>query len=430
MPIFVRFLLVCLLLSSNLTKAESQHRVTEVEFKGLRFTDPAWLKAYLPLNCPCLLSDDKIRELQSKLLTTQVFQTVHFSLQSISESAKKLTLDVQEKWTVIPVLRGAYGGGTPLVVAGLYDSHVNGSLWTLGAETRTYGSSPTGGVIWFRAPRWKEGSHYLNFEVWRDNRVRSLYDHRDQAIAAVYGSALAIHADYLLPIPSLSSSFQLGMRLQYRDQQDLDWDGLLQSNEGLETLNLEKESTKTTLVRMIYDNVSVSQINLNGFRFLLSGGPVYSEKKTRLYWEQETFYYKLWPNDWNLAFHQFLSLTSSKSYQSLTFLGGFDSIRGIPDGVLVGNKAIYGNLELRKLFYRSQYSWLQSAIYVDHGSAALTASELSESGRSSFGVGLRLAVPQVHRLMFRLDYAWSLDRPGTSSVSAGLNQFIDPYRPL
>jgi hypothetical protein len=47
-------------------------------------------------------------------------------------------LNWNEKWTTIPVIRGAFGGGTPLLVAGLYDIHSFGSLWTLGAEARKY----------------------------------------------------------------------------------------------------------------------------------------------------------------------------------------------------------------------------------------------------------------------------------------------------
>lgn len=406
------------------------HHIREVEFKGLRFSDPEWLKSYLPLHCPCEFDDQKILSLQSKLLTTQVFQTVDFALQTITGEQKKLIIDVQEKWTVIPVLRAAYGGGTPLVVAGIYDSHFLGRLYTFGVESRTYGSAPPGGVAWFRAPRWKQGSHYFNVEIWRDNRVRALWNNEDEEIGRIYGSALAINSDFLMPINGQTPAIQLGLRYQYRDQDLLNWDSEPVITDAFSS-DLRTETTHSTLLRGIYDDVSVSGVNLAGLRVLLSGGPVFSEhEKTRMVWEEELFYYKLWKNDWNLALHQWLGYTTSKSYQSLTFLGGFDSIRGIPDGALVGNKAVYANAELRKLLVKTQYAWLQAATYLDYGSAVLGRDEWGDEGRSSFGMGMRLAIPQVHRLMFRVDYAWSLDRAGTSSVSAGLNQFIDPYRPL
>lgn len=272
------------LISSELRAENQSNAVKEVDFVGLRFTDPNWIKSYLPLECPCVLSDEQIRELQSKLLTTQVFQSVDLTLQSLEGEEKRLTISVKEKWTVIPVLRAAYGGGTPLLVAGLYDSHFLGSLYTLGAETRTYGNAPMGGVAWFRAPRFDDGTEYLNFELWRDNRLRSLYNSNDEEIGRIYASALAINADYLSPINEAFPRLQMGVRYSLRDQQDLEWDEEPSARYGLANFNLEKESTQSLLLRLAYDDVQVSQLNFRGLRFLLSGGPVFSENKTRTFW--------------------------------------------------------------------------------------------------------------------------------------------------
>jgi hypothetical protein len=432
--LFQRLVVILLILCDGFffaplsAEPETMHHIKEVELKGLRFTDPTWLFSYLPLNCPCDLSEAQLLALRSKLLTTQVFQSVEFGRQPLLGTDEKLVIDLIEKWTVIPVIRGAIGGGTPLLVMGIYDSHLLGRLWTVGAEARRYGNAPAGGVAWFRAPRWKEGRHYLNFEVWRDNRIRSVFNVKDKEIASVYGSALSLVGDYLLPIAGSESGWQMGLRYQYRDQQKLEWYERPAAPSLL--YNFETQRTHSGLLRLIYDDVEVSQLNLNGFRALMNFGPVFSQNKTRNLFEQESFLYLLWADNWNLSLHEWIGITSDRDYQSLFFLGGFDSIRGIPDGVLFGNKAVYSNIELRKLFYQSRFAWLQAATYFDYGAAAFASEDWGEKGRSSVGVGLRLAIPQVHRLMFRLDYAWSLDRAGTSSISAGLNQFIDPYRPL
>ncbi len=408
---------------------EDALKIRSVEIDGQRFTDKSWLKEYLSLDCPCQMKKDELLQKQRKLLTTQVFQSADFALEPEDEG-HVLKIKLHEKWTVIPVLRGAYGGGTPLLVAGAYDSHFLGSLYTLGAESRTYGRSPTGGVVWFRAPRWKDGHHYLNFELWKDNRIRSLIDQEDKEYASVYGSALAFNSDLLMPLSKEHPELQGGLRFQYRDQKVLDWDEKPQVPLKDLPFTLEKERTETLSLRLLYDDVSVSQLNLDGLRALLSYGAVFGADKTRPIIEQELFYYKLFRDDWNLVLHEYLTATPASSYQSLTFLGGFDSIRGIPDGALVGNRALYGNLELRKILGKLPYAWLQAAIYVDHGLAARKAGEWGEDQRTSLGLGMRLAIPQVHRLMFRIDYAFSLDRAGSRSISAGLNQFIDPYRPL
>ena len=70
-----------------------------------------------------------------------------------------------------------------------------------------------------------------------------------------------------------------------------------------------------------------------------------------------------------------------------------------------------------------------SCSFFDFGKAAFNYEDLKKEPRKSFGFGLRIASPIVHRLMFRLDYGMSLDGEFTG-VSLGLNQYFQPYRPL
>ena len=408
------------------------YSIQQVNFSGLKRTNPTWLIEYTGLSCPCRLSAEDIDSIRLKLLTTQVFQSVSVQLQVASDTPDFYTLeiDVNEKWTIIPVVRGAFGGGTPLIVAGIYDTHTFGSLWTLGAESRTFGSAPTGGVIWIRAPRWLAGHHYLNFELWQDNRIRSVYDREDKEVARTYGSATAALVEALQPLGRDGKGpWQLGLRLHSRQQQTLEWQKQKLDLPPIE-FDFEPINQKRLLARLVYDDMAVQQQNLQGIRFLISAGPSWSGKKYQRSLEQELFWYRLWDRDWNLSFHEWLGLSDDRSYQSLYFLGGFDSVRGLPDGVMYGNKAVYANLELRKIFYRSTYASWQAAAYTDYGTAAFSTREWADHDRLSGGIGVRIAVPQVNRLVFRVDYAWSLDRPKTSSISVGMNQFIDPYRPL
>src|SRR5689334_18911840 len=118
------FTLLCLLSSAAHAQAPVQtYRIHEVQFDGIRFTDPDWLMNYIPLHCPCELSQEQLDAIRSKLLTTQVFQSVELQRQTLGVEGDRLIIRLLEKWTVIPVIRGAVGGGTPLLVVGLYDSH-------------------------------------------------------------------------------------------------------------------------------------------------------------------------------------------------------------------------------------------------------------------------------------------------------------------
>ena len=50
--------------------------------------------------------------------------------------------------------------------------------------------------------------------------------------------------------------------------------------------------------------------------------------------------------------------------------------------------------------------------------------------QAAAGLGIRIAIPYVHRLMLRIDYAWGLAKQKTHGISMGLNQFFQAYSPL
>ncbi len=408
---------------------EKSQKIDSVTWEGLEKTNADWIRDYSGLLCPCWLSTSDLQRIRSKLLTTQVFQEVSLREEpSPSDpNQQNLIVSVREKWTVIPVVRGAFGGGTPLLVAGIYDTHAFGQLLTVGAETRKYGNAAPGGVAWIRAPRWRQGRHYWNLEIWKDERLRNFYDSSDKVTATLHSSASQIVGDLLFPLlEEVSPSWQYGVKILYRDQAKLDW----KSSAQVDSVPLSTGPSRKIQARIVYDNLRVEGLQLEGLRTLFAGGPEYSDGSSHQTFEHELFAYKIWQQNLNLSWHHWLGMSDDVRYPSLFFLGGFDSIRGLPDGTLYGTKAGYSNLELRYLFHKAQYTWWQAAAYIDYGSAADSFSELEARDRLSIGTGLRIAIPQVNRLMFRFDFAWGITEPRTSSLSMGMNQFIDPYRPL
>ncbi len=410
-------------------QGEQTATFADVRWEGLERTRKAWIESFTDLHCPCQLSSEDLVRLRTKLLTTQVFQSVEIKAESSPQDPNEtlLVISLKEKWTVIPVVRGAFGGGTPLVVAGIYDTHAFGQLITMGAEARKYGNAKPGGVTWMRAPRWQKGRHYWNLELWQEERLRSFYDARDKPIATLQSSAKQVVAEALWPFfEQPNSPWQYGIKYTYRNQETLTW----RDPSVAPSLHLNLGPSQRPLIKFVYDDLTVEGIQLNGLRSLWSFGASLYEGQTHASGEQELFAYKIWQQNWNLSWHHWLGMSDDVRYQSLYYLGGFDSIRGLPDGTLYGTKAAYANLELRWLASKAPYTWWQIASYVDYGSAGQSWAELEQKDRLSAGTGIRVAIPQVNRLMFRLDYAWGLSTPRTSSFSIGMNQFIDPYRPL
>ncbi|MFW7381845.1 MAG: ShlB/FhaC/HecB family hemolysin secretion/activation protein [Oligoflexus sp.] len=412
-------------------------QIDELEFVGLQRTDEKWLRSYLPIDCPCRLTSAQILTLQNKLMTTQVFLSVDMQLENLDDPDRyRLLILVEEKWTTIPVIRGAFGGGTPLLVAGIYDTHVLGELWTIGAEVHKYGSASPGGVVWTRFPRWMTGRHYLNLELWKDRRLRSLYNDSYISVGEIQTDATIIRGDMLFPM-SFADNWQFGFHIESRDLVNSSvridrpiMPKLEQRIASIVSADNSQTGFQKTLLRLVYDDVSINQLQYHGIRLILSSGPVFRGNRAGNFHEVEGFAYYQWPGDWNFASRAYLSASSDQSMASQQFLGGLDSIRGLPDGAIFGTKAGYLNLEMRHLGWQWPYLEVQNVIFTDIGSASSDWQSFRKDWRASSGVGIRLSIPQVHRLVFRIDYAWSLDDYGASGITAGMYQFFQPYRPL
>ncbi|MFK7824210.1 MAG: BamA/TamA family outer membrane protein [Oligoflexales bacterium] len=414
--------------------------VSKLVFHGLKRTNMDWLRYYLGLEkLPVTMTEKHAYGLVLKLLTSGVFSKVDVAFEEDKTQKGRITLrfDCQEKWTTIPVLRGQYGGGTPLFVGGVYDIHSFGRLWTLGAELRKYGESTPGSVLYAKAPRWGRGRHVLGFELWQDNRRRSFYDRRFKEIAELESENAKVRVNIMLPLTGDGGDkgFQLGFDLY----------GLRNSKASIERFFsdavFEQYWSKVDLAgskdwelllypAIIYDDVLINNISYHGLRFISKAGASYRDSHWSPAWELESYYYHLWGNRFNLALHGFAAYRESKTLSSLYYLGGFESIRGIVDGAIFGNHAAYANAEMRYLFYKFPYLWLQSAFFIDGGGAAFASQDLAKNVHASTGIGLRLAVPQIYRMMVRFDIAFSLNNPGEFGISAGLNQLFQPYRPL
>jgi outer membrane protein assembly factor BamA len=416
-------------------------RTVAVEFVGTQRTDEDWLRDYIGLSFPTTLTPDDAVRIERKLLTTSVFTAAQITFRptKLDRRSYVMVVDVTEKWTTIPVLRGVYGGGTPLLVAGGYDIHTAGRLWTLGAEARKYGDANPGYVLYFRDPRHAGDRFFLGAEYWQMLRVRDIFDSNGDTIGTLTTNEKRGRVNVLAPF---KKKISFGDRSTWKYGLDITWteeapatfeansDDLTAPVDKKLGLPVVKQSYLRTLPTLVFDNVDINNELMDGFRLVGRWGPAFTQDKTHSTAEAQLFYYRLLNQRWNFAGHFFAGTNSSSSLESLYFLGGFDSIRGIPDGIIYGHQASYMNLEMRYLSANWKYLSVQNVLFYDEGLAGDVLAEAWQERRSAIGAGLRLAVPQVHRLMFRLDFAWSVDGSGTRGVSAGLNHFFQPYRPL
>lgn len=91
-----------------------------------------------------------------------------------------------------------------------------------------------------------------------------------------------------------------------------------------------------------------------------------------------------------------------------TFAGGDDRLRGYPTNYFFGNDTIFYNLEFRSKSVSILSAELGGVAFYDAGDVATDFNALR--AKQSVGFGARVLFPQVNRAVFRLDFAFPLQR--------------------
>jgi outer membrane protein assembly factor BamA len=286
---------------------------------------------------------------------------------------------------------------------------------------------PTGWLLYGKAPRLRGGNLSLGVEVWRDRRRRDFYEADGTHAGYTKSDAQIVKSQILYPL--LVGRLQAGLHVESAWEQP----STFQSEGGERplsiVLNNSKQQSYQALPMMVLDTIYIEGLSYEGVRLSGKWGPQFAPggERNRVA-EGEFFGFVSATNDLSLASHLYLGSTTSRTLKNTFFLGGFDSVRGLPDGIHFGNQLAYGNSEIRHRGLEWKYLHMQHVLFADAGSAFFDSKEAKENFEWSTGVGLRFAVPQVYRLMLRIDYAWSLGSTRSQGISAGLNHFFQPYK--
>ena len=418
-----------------LTPMPSQGCMVEhMDVQGLTRTDEAWLRSYLGLSFPrTVTDDDDVTEVRNHLMTTDIFTDARVVVRRLSPQLCELDINIVEKWTLIPVVRGAYGGGTPLLVVGGYETNAGGKLKLIGAEIRKYGTMSPGFFLYAKSPRAWNGTGSFGSELWLDRRRRSFLDDDGNIYGYADSEAWTFKYELLYPLGERDLHLQAGVHFELVRENATtfsDKNGDLSENLRPTDVSVPTVVTSSALVlpMVVYDHLSVDGMEMGGVRGMFRAGGQIADNKYRGATESEVFWYEKLPLKLNLAGHGFAGRQGSDTLRNLYFLGGFDSVRGLPDGVHYGKTIAYGNFEMRWLGFESKFLHMQPAFFFDHGTAFSEAQDAYSHRESAVGLGLRFAVPQIYRLLVRIDYGWSVGQTKTRGLSIGLGQFFQPYK--
>jgi outer membrane protein assembly factor BamA len=435
-----RLIAIILFLALHLTAAKvgyanpDQCENPEFTLQGLTRTDEGWLRDYLKLDKIVFWSEEQRDKLHAKIMTTDIFTAVDIQ-RSATANDCLISIDLKEKWTRIPVVRGAYGGGTPLLILGGYETNAFGRLLAVGGEVRRYGRMAPGAFFFFKSPRAWRGRGLWGGELWLDRRRRDFFDENANVFGYVSSDSWTGKFHLLYPLSdNADDGWQIGFQSQILRENPGRFNpqvGYLGANKDLPSdLSVNEKAGYGGLVApmIAYDNLTVEGLIHSGVKGKLALGIARGADSAGRFTESELYGYLKLPGDVNLAGRLFAASTSQNTVAAVYYLGGFDSIRGLPDGIHYGNTIAYGNFEARVVATRMKYAHIQPAIFLDTGSAWMRERDLSKGRETSVGGGVRISIPQVYRFIIRVDYGVSVGNTKSRGLSIGLNQFFQPYK--
>jgi hypothetical protein len=105
------------------------------------------------------------------------------------------------------------------------------------------------------------------------------------------------------------------------------------------------------------------------------------------------------------------------------FAGGDDRLRGYPTNFFFGNDTVFYNLEFRSTSIEILKAQLGGVLFYDAGDVATDFNALR--AKQSVGFGLRALFPQVNRSVFRMDFAFPLQRGPFPET--GTDEIVSPF---
>ena len=303
------------------------------------------------------MSTQDAEALRQKILTADIFSSAEVDLLPDQGNSCHLDVRVSEKLTTIPVIRAAYGGGTPLVVLGGYNTNVSGKLYLLGAEIRRYGNLAPGMFLYAKSPRAFFGLGSFGSELWLDRRRRDFYTNDGTLMGHADSEAWTSKLQLLYPVNAFIPNilhWQVGVRTDLTRESAGSFEVTNNANQtqvmpGEVTFADRPHSTLSMTPILVYDDLKVDQTTFEGLRFSARSGLQTGADHLAPMTETEGFGYAKFPFGFNLAGHAFYGRSASEALSNLYFLGGFDSVRGLPDGIHYGQSIYYGNAEARLL---------------------------------------------------------------------------------
>ena len=332
-----------LIVSQTFAKdSESQNSISpstpailNIEITGLDRTDSEVVHRELKLENDELNALTLQSSIQS-LKNLRIFSEVEPEINQNEAKEPVLKLNLQEKWTTIPIMKYSSGGGTQYFVVGAYDINSFGKFLELGAQYENWNGEHAG-VVWFRNPRFFNQRLNFSADVWSVNRPRFLYDENAQEVGSYVLNRKKINV-------GLDKEFRHWLKLGIGVE--LDSDQLIEATFTDPTIaqqtNIQSTDTQNTYLSRFL--ISVGKLNYDNYLVHGKVSELTLEKTitgkysdfsfSRLTWDTKSFW-RL-PLNTNIGARILVGITDTSALQHTFLIGGIENIRGFYDGQFKG----------------------------------------------------------------------------------------------
>lgn len=377
--------------------------IDDVEIVGLWRTLPKVALRELPWKPGTSVTGEEWELGLVRLWNTGIFSRVSGRIEPRDDGRNVAVLSLEERWTILPILRFTLSGDTLWLQLGAYDLNLFGRFLDVGFRYERFGEH-NGGAVWFHDPRL--------FNLRLDSRLTLEHLTRPRTTFAATKTAARLE-------------------LLYEEHDRLRWGGNLEvwgdsfsANDQTSTLPSASRSGAATFIARA-GLVSTERLRQYGWSLELRPMLGVTNAPVAPLFAQafgEAIGFARVGQRWNLGARIQAGITSPVQPQLHYWFGGLDILRGFTDNYLQGTAFAAINAEARFIAFDSTWLALMPTVFVD--AAAVNPQDGSPPAAVSAGGGIRFIVPRLVRTVVRVDVAVPLTpRENVSFVFSSAHMF-------
>jgi len=405
--------------------------IEEVNVRGLKKTDLDTLRKNMPLKANEVLTEVNTSKNLQFLKNLEIFSQIEQSYLLGSSPEKVIvSIDVVERWTLIPIFNFSWGGGARFYEVGLSEGNFVGRLDQLGGSIENL-QGVYSGQAWyltkFLHPDWS----LFYVDVGARSQVRQVYG---KDLSKPGGFLDQEQRVRLLGNWDLSQDWRLRVGVQVKrewmSERLLSRSQVVQNQSQFGLAMSPSTTYLTPELGVIYGEINSHYYLQEGFetKWLMDPSlPLSGQLPGYIELRGDTRFFTILGETANFAARFRNAWSTSKILHQQYFLGGLDGIRGFYQNQIHGRGTFLLNTELQVPLWHHSLFVLEQSVFIDSAMAADRLERLLLFQNKIYvgtGAGFRLIFPRVQGFLLRVDYGFPVTTQGAPGLVFGVLQFF------